>query len=142
MIRYLLDTNVLSELVRPQPNAGVRERYRAHEHEGAIASGVWHELLYGVERLAPGRRRDELARYMAEVVRPSLPVLPYDAAAAEWLASERARLDAIGQPRPAIDGQIAAVAATRGLVLVTRNTADFAGYARLHVEDWFQTASI
>ncbi|MEP0548082.1 MAG: type II toxin-antitoxin system VapC family toxin [Rhodothermales bacterium] len=138
MIRYLLDTNILSELVRPQPDPRVQERYRVHEQEGAIASAVWHELLYGVERLAPGRRRDALARYMTEVVQASLPVLPYDAEAAQWHARQRARLEAQGKPRPALDGMIAAVAASRGLILVTRNTGDFAGYDGLHVENWFE----
>ena len=128
MIRYLLDTNIISELVRPRPNPRVQERYHAHKHEGAVASTVWHELLYGVERLVPGKRRNKLARYMEEVVRTSLPVLPYNAAAAQWHARERARLEAQGQPRPALDGMIAAVAATRGLILVTRNTDDFAGF--------------
>ena len=53
MVHYLLDTNIVSELARPEPNARMRERYRAHEHESAIASVVWHELVYGVEH-APG----------------------------------------------------------------------------------------
>ena len=112
-------------------------RYHAHEQEAAIAAPVWHELLYGVERLPPGRRRDLLARYMAEVVAVAFPVLSYDAEAAAWHARERARLERLGQPRPSTDGQIAAVAATRGLVVVTRNTGDFDGYGGLHVENWF-----
>lgn len=102
MIRYLFDTNMISELVRLRPNAQVEARYRRHEHEAAIASVEWHELLYGVERLAPGRRRDVLARYMTEVVQRSLPILPYDEGAARWHARERARLEAMGQPRPAL----------------------------------------
>lgn len=138
MIRYLLDTNILSELVRPRPDPRVQERYRAHEHEGAIASTVWHELLYGVERLAPGRQRDKLARYMVEVVQASLPVLPYDAEAAQWHARERARLERAGRTRPFADGTIAAVAATRNLILVTRNTDDFVGFDGLHIENWFE----
>lgn len=137
MIRYLLDTNVVSEVVRPHPEPRVMERYRAHEREAAIASPVWHELVYGVARLAPGRRRDLLARYLDEVVRPTLPVLPYDAEAAQWHARERARLDALGRTPPVVDGMVAAIAATRGLVLVTRNTADVAGFDGLAVEDWF-----
>ena len=137
MIRYLFDTNIISELVRLRPDAKVEARYRRHEHEGAIASVGWHELLYGVERLPPGRRRDELALYMDEVVRRSLPILPYDAGAAAWHAQERARLEAKGQPRPTIDSMMAAVAATRGLILVTRNTDGFAGFDGLHVENWF-----
>lgn len=63
MVRYLLDTNVVSELARSEPQERVGERYRAHEHESALSSVVWHELLYGVERLPAGRRRDVLMQY-------------------------------------------------------------------------------
>ena len=137
MARYLLDTNIVSELVRAEPRAPVRERYRAHEHECALPSVVWHELVYGAERLPQGRRRELLLQYLDEVVRATLPILPYDADAAYWHARERARLESLGRPRPLADGMIAAVAATRGLILVTRNTADFEGYDGLHIENWF-----
>src|SRR5436190_936997 len=65
------------------------------------------------------------------------PVLPYSGAAAAWHARERARLEAEGFPRPFADGQVAAIAATEDLVLVTRNVEDFAGYRRLRVESWW-----
>ncbi len=138
MIRYLLDSNIVSEPVRPQPDAGVQARLAEHGSRVALASVVWHGLLYGMERLPEGRRKAFLRDYLADVVRPSAPIFPFDAAAAEWLATERARLGAVGLPRPTLDGQIAAVAVTRGLILVTRNTADFEGYAGLHVENWFE----
>lgn len=137
MTRYLLDTNVVSEPARPSPSAHVLERYRAHDGQMAIASVVWSELVYGVERLAGGRQRAYLAHYLAEVVRRALPVLPYDEAAAAWHGRERARLEATGTPRSFADGMIAAVAATRGLILVTCNKRDFDGFTGLHLEDWF-----
>ena len=137
MVRYLLDTNIVSELARPEPNAPMRECYRAHEHESAIASVVWHELVYGVERLPTGRQRDVLMRYMEEVVQATLPILSYDTIAARWHSRERARLERLGRTRPWADGMIAAVAATRSLILVTRNTNDFADFDGLHLENWF-----
>ncbi len=137
MVHYLLDTNIVSELARPEPNARMRERYRAHEHESAIASVVWHELVYGVERLPAGRRRDVLMQYMEEVVQATLPILSYDAVAARWHSRERARLERLGRTRPWADGMIAAVSATRSLILVTRNTNDFADFDGLHLENWF-----
>ncbi len=137
MIHYLLDTNIVSEGARPQPNARVRERYQAHEHECAIASPVWHELVYGVERLVPSRRRNMLTRYLEDVVQATLPILPYDATAAQWHSRERARLERLGRPRPWADGMIASVAATQNLILVTRNTADFADFDGLRLENWF-----
>lgn len=63
-------------------------------------------------------------------------ILPYDEAAADWHADERARLAAIGLTPPFADGQIAAVAAVNGLVLVTANVADFRHFQGVTVEDW------
>ncbi|WP_420456064.1 type II toxin-antitoxin system VapC family toxin [Rubrivirga sp.] len=137
MTRYLLDTNTVSEPARRRPDPEVLTRIEVHTGETAIASVVWHELVYGLERMPAGRKRDYVARYLLDVVRPALPVVPFDTAAAEWLARERARLEAQGTPRPALDGMIAAVAARRGLILVTRNTDDVVGYDGLHVENWF-----
>ena len=98
---------------------------------------VWHELTYGVERLPQGRKRDFLARYLADVVRPTLSILPYGEAAAYWHGQERARLEALGRPRPFVDGMIAATAVTRSLILVTRNVPDFRDYDGLRIENWF-----
>jgi len=137
MIRYLLDTNVISEPARPDPSAHVIERLEAHGGEVALPSIVWHELVYGVERMDEGRRRSYLADYLREVVRPAMPIIPYDGVAAQWHGTTRAALEAQGRSRPFADGQIAAIAATRDLILVTRNTSDFAFYEELHVENWF-----
>ena len=65
------------------------------------------------------------------------PVLPYDRDAALWHGAQRAHLEARGQRPPLADGQIAAIAATQKLVLVTRNTADFATFEGLEVRNWF-----
>ena len=135
-MRYLLDTNIVSALIRAEPDTAVPTRYGVHAHESAIAATVWHELRYGVARLPAGRRRDVLAAYLDEVVGASLPILPYDTLAAAWHARERARQEREGRPRPFADGQIAAIAATRGMTVVTRNVADFDGYEGLAVEDW------
>lgn len=134
--RYLLDTNVLSELSKPVPNAGVVKRFRRHELQVVTASLVWNELLFGCQRLAPSKRRDELLRFVDQVLRPAIPVLPYDITAAEWHADERARLEKAGTPRPFVDGQVAAIARVNGLVVVTSNVKDFRFFAGLTVEDW------
>ena len=57
---YLLDTNVVSEPLRPRPDAGVLEGIRAAEGRMAIASVVWHELVYGVSRLPSSSLREKL----------------------------------------------------------------------------------
>ena len=134
--RYLLDTNVLSELSRPAPDADVVKRFRSHELHVVTASLVWNELLFGCQRLAPSKRRDELLAFVDQVLRLALPVLPYDSAAAEWHADERVRLEKAGTPRPFIDGQVAAIARVNGLVLVTASVKDFRFFDGLTVEDW------
>lgn len=135
-VRYLLDTDVVSEPAKPRPNRKVIERFQAHRHEVATASPVWHELLYGCARLPASSRKQSLERYLNEVLAPTLVILPYDTAAAAWHAAERARLEARGRTPPFVDGQIAAVARVRGLTLVTHNVGDYDGFDGLVVEDW------
>jgi tRNA(fMet)-specific endonuclease VapC len=134
--RYLLDTNMLSEPLRPHPNEQVLAQLRQHMAHIATASLVIHELLYGCHRLPEGRKRQHLFSYVRTVVQATLPVFDYDTRAALWQAEERARLEKIGICRPFIDGQIAAIAKVNGLTLVTRNAADFGDYD-LSVENWF-----
>ena len=136
VLRYLLDSNILSEPVRPRPSASVVERLGATLDECATTATVLHELEFGVVRLPASRRKAALTQYLDQVV-GRLPVLPYDAGAARWHARERARLSRRGKPPAFVDGQIAAVANAHGLVLVTRNVADFTIFEGLAVENWF-----
>jgi tRNA(fMet)-specific endonuclease VapC len=87
-------------------------------------------------RLPASTRRTVIETYLRNVVAPTLPILSYDRPAATWHAEERARLAQIGKPPPFADGQIAAIAATNGLVLVTFNRDDYAAFRGLRVEDW------
>ncbi|MEM1269073.1 MAG: type II toxin-antitoxin system VapC family toxin [Bacteroidota bacterium] len=138
MIRYLLDTNIVSEPVRQRPDPNVLSHLTERVGEMALASVSWHELLYGYERMPAGKRKAFLGQYLTETVGAGLPILPFDADAAAWLARERVRLQQASTTRPLIDSMIAATAATRSLILVTRNVRDFEGYAGLHVENWFE----
>jgi tRNA(fMet)-specific endonuclease VapC len=133
---YLLDTNVVSEPLRPEPSRSVLRQLRVHEGRAAIASLAWHELWFGCMRLPASARRDAIGRYLEQVVSVSFPILGYDRDAAEWHARERARLGAAGTVPPFIDGQIAAIACVHDLVLVTANRADFRRFRGLRVEDW------
>ncbi len=134
---YLLDTNVVSEMMRPRPNPAVQAKWRTHIHQMAIAAVTWHELWFGVERMPLSQRRKGLESFLWEEVQAFVPVWPYDQAAAEWHSAERARLVGVGRPPSYPDGQIAAIAAVHRLTLVTRNTADFAVFTGLAVENWF-----
>lgn len=136
-MRFLVDTNIISELSRPRPNSLVSARYTENFGEIAIASVTWHELLYGLHRLPSSRRKEELRNFLYQVVRPDVFILDYGEAEAEWFADERARLTQIGRTPDYADGQIAAIAATNNLILVTRNISDYADFAGLTIENWF-----
>jgi tRNA(fMet)-specific endonuclease VapC len=138
-LRYLLDTNILSEPTRPAPDPGVLRRLIEVGDAAATGAPAWHEIEYGRARLPAGRRKraiDAIVDRLAGV----LVVLPYDSAAARWHARERARLTAKGNPPPFVDGQLAAIAAVHELVLVTRNVRDLAPFSGLVVESWFDGA--
>jgi tRNA(fMet)-specific endonuclease VapC len=134
--RFLLDTSTISAAMWKQPDAGVLAKLDEHGGECAISAQVWHELQYGVRRLPRGRRRGVLEAFLRDVVHPTLPVLSYDERAAEWLADERVRLEKIGRQAPVVDGQIAAVAATNGVPVVTANVSDFEIFKGLVVHNW------
>jgi tRNA(fMet)-specific endonuclease VapC len=104
--------------------------------EIGVKDDVWHELTYGCRRLPRGKRRAVREAYLRDVVRGCFPNLPYDEAAATWHGEERARLEALGQPAPFVDGQIAAIAHVHGLVLVTTNDQDFVQFDGLRVGNW------
>ena len=135
-LKYLLDTNIISEPLRPAPNPQVIEHLKQHENEMAIAAIIWHELLFGAYRLPPSAKRSAIEQYLNQVVAATLPILPYDAEAACWHAAERARLGSLGQTLPFVNGQIAAIARVNSLILVTANTTHFAMFQGLQVENW------
>jgi tRNA(fMet)-specific endonuclease VapC len=132
----LLDTSTVSAAMWKTPDRGVLANLQKHGGECAISAQVWHELRYGVGRSPRGKRRAVLDAFLREVVYPTLPVLPYDERAAEWLAEERIRLEKAGRQTSVADGQIAAVAATNGFTVVTANVADFSPFKDLVVQNW------
>lgn len=135
---YLADTNIVSEMMRPQPHSGVSTHWQLNSAQIAIAAITWHELLTGIFRLPASRRRAAYESFLYDQLALATPILPYDQAAAVWHARERSRLIQTGHYPSFPDGQIAAIAATNNLILVTRNTVDFADFADLDLENWFQ----
>jgi tRNA(fMet)-specific endonuclease VapC len=135
-IRFLLDTNVLSEPVRPSPHPEVLSKLREHREHVATAAPVWNELLFGCGRLPPSRKREAIETYLFQIVRASIPILPYDRETAEWHAAQRTKLTAVGKSPPFVDGQIAAIAVVNGLALVTSNRLHFELFDDLQIQDW------
>lgn len=137
-IIYLLDSNILSEPARLKPNDIVLNHFANHDGEYATAAIVWHELVYGCELLAASKRKKQLQSYLEMLLLNGLIVLPYDQAAADWYAIERARLQRQGLTCAYADGEIAAIAVTQKLTLVTRNTQDFENFQNLAFQNWFE----
>ena len=135
-MKYLLDTNVLSESVKTSPQKSVLKLTERHRYEIVTAAPVWHELFYGCQRLPVSRKREILETFLHDVLKPNMTILPYDEQAAEWHAKERARLTSLGQRPTFVDGQIAAIAQANGLILVTRNTTDFKNFSEIKLENW------
>ena len=79
---YLLDSNILSEPMRPQPNPDVIAKLDEYGDAIAMSSISWHEMLFGVERMPIGKRRTRIEDYLLNLLGPSLPILPYDERAA------------------------------------------------------------
>jgi tRNA(fMet)-specific endonuclease VapC len=137
-LKYLLDTNIISDLMRPIPNPIVFERVNLCRSEISTASTVIHEIMYGCLRLPESRKRQAFLNYINESVL-NLPVFDYDSKAAQWHAQERARLSKIGKTLAFADGQIASIASANNLILVTNNVADFQYFENLTIDNWFDT---
>lgn len=135
-MRYLLDTNVLSEAVKTNPDQCVMKNFERNQDEMVTAAPVWHELQFGCQRLPRSRKKEVIASFLNDIVRRTMLILPYDDRAAEWHARERARLSSKGITPSFVDGQIAAIAKVNGLILVTRNIDDFKPFSGFKLENW------
>jgi toxin FitB len=138
-VSFLLDTNVVSEWVKPRPDPGVVAWLAEVDEDRVFISVVaLAELRHGVERLEHGRRRERLDAWL----RDELPlrfegrVLAVDAAVAEAWGREVARRDEMGRPIGAMDAFIAATAQVHELTLVTRNVLDFEPSVKTIVNPW------
>ncbi len=134
--RYLLDTNILSETLKLQPNAQVLSAIKTHALAIATTAITIQEIIFGYSCLPKSKRREQIEKYTQEIQRTT-PILPYNHDAGVWHGTERARLKQIGIIPPFIDGQIASIALVNDLILVTRNTKDFRFFSDLKIENWF-----
>jgi tRNA(fMet)-specific endonuclease VapC len=133
---YLLDTNTISEPLKVEPNQQVMENIARYHAQIAIAAVVFYELVRGVELLPDSKKRLKMTDYIDSVV-VKFPILPYTKDAAKWHGETAARLQLQGKTPPFVDTQIAAVAKTNNLILVTRNVDDFENFTDLKIENWF-----
>lgn len=135
----ILDTNVVSEPLRPAPDAAVLAWLDAQSPSTLFLTSITlAELLAGVAALPAGRRRNKLAQAMTEQVMPLFEgrVLAFDALAAYAFGRVHAGAQAAGNPIGFADGAIAAIAAAQGYSLATRNLRDFRGTGVAIIDPW------
>ena len=124
----ILDTNVVSELLRPRSSPAVEAWLAAQDGGTVFFTAIGEaELRLGVAILPAGRRRTSLAEAIAAMLEEDFRgrVLPFDTAAAQAYAAIAATRRAAGRPISQFDCQIAAIARIRQAVLATRNTVDY-----------------
>lgn len=126
-MKYLVDTNVLSEVRRPQGNPQVRTKLAAIDDGDLFLSVISiGEISRGIAKLDPEKQRRELEKWMAQAERHfGDRVLPVDRDIAQLWGELTARLTKVGRTLHTPDGLIAATAIHHGLRLMTRNISDF-----------------
>ncbi len=122
----LVDTNVLSELMRPRHDANVLSWTDRHTNDIGIPAQVLSELVYGIEGVENWDRQIVLRNGLALLlIRFGDRVVPFDREAAEIYGWLRAKLESEGRPGTILDNQIAALAIARQVAVATRNTRHF-----------------
>lgn len=136
-MRYLFDTDILSELLRRAPRSQlIRQLASVPVGDQATSSITVGELIYGARRLGP--RGDVLLNRIERTLLENLPLLPFDAAAARVYGELRASLERDGRPIGDADTRIAAIALARDLIVLTGNVRHFARIDGLRVENWLE----
>ena len=135
----VLDTNVISELMRPKPFPQVAAWVAKHAAtELATTSITEAEILYGIEILKKSKRRDSLRAAAEAMFAEDLGgrIFAFDSDAAQAFSRIAARRRALGKPISQPDAQIAAIVKARGAKLATRNVADFAECGLDVIDPW------
>jgi predicted nucleic acid-binding protein len=134
----LLDTNVVSEAMKPEPHAGVRTWLDDQSAETLYISTITiAELTYGVGALPAGRRKDRLGAALDGVLTLfARRILPLDTTAARRYGDLAVKARAAGQGFPTPDGYIAAIAAAHGFTVASRDATAFLAAGLAVVDPW------
>lgn len=131
MTRYLLDTNILSDLIRNPQGKAARRIAKAGEDNICTSIIVAAELRYGCEKSGSAKLRKAVEDLLGEIA-----VLPFEAPADADYGAIRAQLEATGQPIGGNDLLIAAHARALGAIIVTANVQEFRRVRNVKVENW------
>ncbi len=140
----VLDTNVVSEFLRPAPARQVEAWLGSQDGATVYFTAVGEaELRHGVAILPAGRRRTALAKAIEGMLEEDFRdrILPFDRAAARVYALIAAERRTAGRPISQFDCQIAAIARAHEAAVATRNTADFNGCGIAVIDPWSQQAA-
>lgn len=135
----VLDTNVVSEMMRAAPSAQVEKWLNAQVSDTLwLNSVVVAELLFGVARLPEGARKQQLASAIQATIEQDFAgrILSFDLEAAVVYAQITSRCEAMGRPIDAADAQIAAMCLVQNAPLATRNTKHFEGIGLQVINPW------
>ena len=138
---YLLDSNIVSEIIKANPDFNVIKKIAGHNSDCAICAPVWQELLYGLYHMPDGAQKKYLENFLENDVHENFRIKNYTEKAARIHARLRAELEKTGRPTQKDDSMIAAIALANHMVLVTRNTRHFEAIqavSELQVENWFE----
>jgi predicted nucleic acid-binding protein len=137
----ILDTNVLSELLRPVPETRVMVWLDAQPRASLFTSAVTQgEILYGIRLISEGQRRKKLWEAAIAIFAEDFlgRVLTFDGEAANHYADIAASRRAAGRPISQFDAVIAAITRSRGAILASRNAKDFEGCDIVVVNPWVE----
>jgi predicted nucleic acid-binding protein len=136
---FVLDTNVVAELERPQPSLAVLDWFSRQPAQWLfLPAMVVAELWYGIELQPEGARRNRLTEWLDAVLRSGFAerILPFDADAARIWGRLMAEGRRSGRPPDIRDAEIAAVAMAKGLTVATRNVRHFESFGETWLDPW------
>ena len=139
-MKYLIDTCVLSELVKHAPEPKVVAWVNAQPEDSLFVSAITlAELLKGIAKLQDSQRKTALTHWVNQIQEEMADrILPFESSTADYWAKMCATAEKAGTPLSAFDSLIAGTAIEHGLIIVTRNTRDFESAPVMLTNPWVE----